>query len=256
MNEQEEVFDDYAKTHSPLAGAFHEKMKSQKLYRFYHLPYQASVVSRYFSSRIACKKERDRCIETAYQTACGYFDPNAKQCISKEAADFYQKELDLVFTPTEENLELLCKKRNQSHVFTKIKELTGHSHENLKKAFDAELLNSDDYYAMYDYSYFLNQTEIEEHDNRFSERGLFRALETFMPDSIQYTIENTFAPINEMEKDLNDHAATFFNVAYQAYKDYVSNIETLLDAVGLGLSPMEENESIHDYLSRMLTSSI
>ena len=148
------------------------------------------------------------------------------------------------------------KKRNQSHVFTKIKELTGHSHENLKKAFDAELLNSDDYYAMYDYSYFLNQTEIEEHDNRFSERGLFRSLETFIPDSIQYTIENTFAPINEMEKDLNDHAATFFNVAYQAYKDYVSNIETLLDAVGLGLSPMEENESIHDYLSRMLTSSI
>ena len=113
------------------------------------------------------------------------------------------------------------------------------------------LLDNRDYYSMYDYNYFLEQTSIEKHDFRVSDDVFFKLIETVVADNIEYTIEGIFDPINEMEKDVNDYANTFFGAALSKYKAYTDEIETLIDSIGHGLPPFNKDETINDYLERM-----
>ena len=54
-----------------------------------------------------------------------------------------------------------------------------------------------------------------------------------------------------MEHDLNNHASTFFNTAYSEYKSYISEIEALLDGIGHGFPPLQEDENVNDYVHRI-----
>ncbi|MDY4892546.1 MAG: hypothetical protein SO130_03965 [Agathobacter sp.] len=244
-------YDDYAENHSPLAAAFHEKLKAPKLFDYCDLPNNTSIVSEFFKSRSACEKARDNCLKNAYWEAKNYFDINSTKAVSRKAADFYSKRLEQVFIPVIDRLELLCKMQNQTSAFTSLRKKINDSHENLLKAFETEILDNRDYYSMYDYNYFLEQTSIEKHDFRVSDDVFFKLIETVVADNIEYTIEGIFEPINEMEKDVNDYANTFFGAALSKYKAYTDEIETLIDSIGHGLPPFNKDETINDYLERM-----
>lgn len=244
-------YDDYAENHSPLAAAFHEKLKAPKLYDYCRLPNNTNIGITFYKSRSACEKARDNCIKTAYSEAKSYFDINSSKALSRKAADFYSKRLQQVFTPVIDRLELLCKMQNQTSAFASLKKMIHNSHENLQKVFEAELLDNRDYYTMYDYNYFLEQTSIEKHDYRISDDVFFKMIETVVANNIEYTVEGFFEPINEMEKDVNAYANTFYGAALSAYLSYTGEIEILLDSMGHGLPPFNQDETIPDYLERM-----
>lgn len=244
-------YDDYKETHNSFSTAFHNKLKSVKIISHYSLPCDTSVVGEFYTSKAACKKERDNCLEKAYQAAKDYFQPSSSKAVSKEAAEFYNNVLKQVFTPLIDRLSLLCKMQNQSSAFSRLQELVSDGYENLKRIFEKELYDNSDYYHMYNYEYFLNQTEIVKNDYRISEDGFFKLIETIVADNIEYTMDGIFEPINEMEKDVNDKADTFFGTAYKKYQEYISEIENLLDSIGHGLPEMSEKEALCDYLDRM-----
>ena len=54
-----------------------------------------------------------------------------------------------------------------------------------------------------------------------------------------------------MEKDVNAYATTFYGAALSAYLSYTGEIEILLDSMGRGLPPFNQDETIPDYLERM-----
>ena len=109
---------------------------------------------------------------------------------------------------------------------------------------------------MYQFDYFMDQVEIEEHDYRISEGGFLRALETLAGGSIQYTITDIHSAISEMEEDINDHANTFFNTAQSEYQYYCQDIEELIQEIGSDFSEQKENESVSDYLQRLCSEGI
>jgi hypothetical protein len=104
---------------------------------------------------------------------------------------------------------------------------------------------------MYNIEYFRDRVDVEEHDYRVSEDGFFKLLERIATDHIQYTLSGVFDSVQEMEKDLNDHASTFFNTVYDEYQDYAAEIVRLIDSISSELPEFIEGESIADYVSRM-----
>ena len=109
---------------------------------------------------------------------------------------------------------------------------------------------------MYQFDYFMDQVEMEEHDNRISDGGLLRALEALTGGSIQYTITDIHSAISEMEDDINDHANTFFNTAQSEYQYYCQEIEELIQEIGNDFSKRKEDESVSGYLQRLCREAI
>ena len=244
-------YDDYTENHSPLAAAFHRQLKAGKMTRFYRLPCDQNIVTEFFTSRSACERARNNCIEKAYREAGKYFDTSSSKCIAREAADFYSGIIERVFTPVIDNLKVLCSMVNQSASFEKIRDMTSRSGKLLRSRFEKEITENADFYALYDLDYFCEQADIEQHDFRVSDGDVLVSLiESILPGQIQYTIRDVYSPVSEMEQDLNDYAATFFNAAYSEYHEFISEVEELLDAVGHGLPAMEQDETINDYIIR------
>lgn len=76
--------------------------------------------------------------------------------------------------------------------FNIIKSLTDNSYENLYKDFDKELDHGRDYYEMYDFDYFVDTAEIEEHDYRIETDMFTLALETLFADSMEYSVPGLY----------------------------------------------------------------
>ena len=243
-------YDDFHETHSPLASAYHKQLKSQKLINTHHLSYNSFIEGKFFKSKTECEKAREHCIRKAYDEAENYVTSGNSKSLSKEAAEFYSKHIHSVFDNTRKKLENLCILTGTVEQYQFLCKKLDKSYKNLLAEFDNELNANYDFYRMYNFDYFIDQVEIEEHDYRISDDFFTRVLETLLTDSIEYTISDLYSAISEIENDLDSHANTFYGAAFHIYKSYVTEIEKLLDKIGKGLPAFEENEDIEDYITR------
>lgn len=250
-------YDSFHESHSALATLFHNLLKTHRLYEHYHLPFNSSVMGTFYNSHSECNAAKKEALEKAYNKARRYVSPGDSKCIAKAATEHYSSHIHDVFTPEIlEKLQTLCEIRQKAPLYQKLQDQIKHCKKDISSLLEAELLENADFYAMYQFDYFMDQVEIEEHDYRISEGGFLRALETLAGGSIQYTITDIHSAISEMEEDINDHANTFFNTAQSEYQYYCQEIEELLQEIGNDFSEQKENESVSDYLQRLCSEGI
>lgn len=250
-------YDSFHESHSALATLFHNLLKTHRLYEHYHLPFNSSVMGTFYNSHSECNAAKKEALEKAYNKARRYVSPGDSKCIAKAATEHYSSHIHDVFTPEIlEKLQTLCDIRQKAPFYQKLQDQIKHCKKDISSLLEAELLENADFYAMYQFDYFMDQVEIEEHDYRISEGGFLRALETLAGGSIQYTITDIHSAISEMEEDINDHANTFFNTAQSEYQYYCQEIEELLQEIGNDFSEQKENESVSDYLQRLCSEGI
>lgn len=250
-------YDSFSETHSALATMFHDKLKTHRMYKQYHLPFQSSVMGTFYNSRSECVSAKRSALEKAYQKAGRYLTPDNSDCIAKAAAKYYHEHIHTIFTtPILEELEKLCELKNKSFIYHRLKEMLRQDQKKLLSLLETELRENADYYSMYEFDYFMDQVEIEEHDYRISEGGFLRALESLAGGSIQYTITDIHSAISEMENDLNDYANTFCNTAQSEYQEYCRELEDLIQEIGNDFSGVNDHESLSDYLNRLYTETI
>ncbi len=243
-------YDDFHEYHSPLASVFHKKLKSSERYPFFDVPYNSSLGGKFFSSKSECTSVRDRCVRKAYDYAQSVLSVGTSNSISKEPATFYSEHIQSVFSDMRQDLEKLSKLNGTETACQNLFQKVDNSYRSLLESFDQELKDNSDYYKMYDFNYFIEKADIETHDHRISEEFFWRAMETIFSDSIEYSINDLYSVISEIEHDLKDYANTFYGTAFSIYKNYVSEIEQLLDTIGNHLPEMEPEESLEDYLIR------
>lgn len=250
-------YDSFHESHSALATLFHNLLKTHRLYEHYHLPFNSSVMGTFYNSHSECNAAKKEALEKAYNKARRYVSPGDSKCIAKAATEHYSSHIHDVFTPEIlEKLQTLCEIRQKAPLYQKLQDQLKQSKKDISALFEAELRENADFYAIYQFDYFMDQVEIEEHDYRISEGGFLRALETLAGGSIQYTITDIHSAISEMEEDINNHANTFFNTAQSEYQYYCQEIEELLQEIGNDFSEQKENESVSDYLQRLCSEGI
>ena len=65
---------------------------------------------------------------------------------------------------------------------------------------------------------------------------LMNGLARLIHDDSEYTVENLYETVSELEEDVNKHADAFYGCAYQEYKDYCKEIEKIAEEIGKDLS--------------------
>lgn len=249
-----ENVDNFAAAHSPLTTYFHNNLKMREFFNIFALPYSSTTISNFYTTKRACVNARNACIEKAYYAAQNYISPYQKKNVAHEVAAFYSKNLNATFISVIDQFETLFLLRNQASAYTQLKELVQNSQRNLERQYNEELNDSTGYYTLYTLDYFIDQTDIETHDRRFTE-GIYKILERLVPDSIEYSMTNVYSSIEELENDVNARAQTFYGVAHQIYADYVEQIELLLENASKTLPDFLENENIINYLDRVIKSA-
>lgn len=243
-------YDDFQENHTSLAIAFHKLMKSQKCINTYHVPYNSFIAGKAFTSKSECINARDNCIRKAYEDAEKRFSSSSTKSIAREAAEYYSKHISYAFENNTKKLETLCGIIGKTDEYLKLKEKIDNSHKALLREFNSELDDNRDYYNMYDFNYFIEQVDVEEHDYRVSDEFIFRAIETLFANNIEYTIHDLYNAIREIENDTDKYANTFFGTAFDIYKSYVAEIEKILDLIGSDLPEMSNDETVETYLTR------
>ena len=243
-------YDAYYENHSYLGCIFHDRLKSDKLINWHHVPYDSSVAGKFFKSKSECKAARESTIRKAYSEAEKFLSTDNSKSLAKEAATRYSEHIASVFGNNNRHiLEVLSSHTNAS-LYAMLCEKIDNCYKNLLAEFKNEITENSDYYSLYNIEYFIEAVEIEEHDYRVEEDFIARALETLFTDSIEYTITDLYSSIGEIEQDLDVYANTFFGAAYDIYRDYVAEIEDIIEQIGQCLPAHNEGEELEDYIAR------
>lgn len=242
---------DFAENHSPLTTAIHKELSVAPYWCICHIPDNHVPYCQDYYSEKECKAAAVKCLKTAYDVAQSYVTPGNSRCISIKTAECYSEVIDRCFTPIIDSLRTYCEKANKHTIFEKLCTLLKQCKKNLQLEFEKELCDSSDYYSMYQFDYFVNQIEIEEHDYRINDEGFFRLLETLVAKNIEYTFSGCLEAIGEMSKDLQRNLTTFFNAAYKKYECIVKDFEFLIDSLGMELPEMLPDENIDAYIIRI-----
>lgn len=243
-------FDFFYEEHSPLACKIHQKLKRDKYYNYYQLPYGDSLKYKDFKSKYECEKAAEKCVETAYNYANNTLGLNSNTSVYREAVKYYSNKISDIITPYLPAIKGFCISKNKSAVYSTLNTLISNSSEELKRSFEEEITDNTEYYQMYDYTYFKDKINIREHDYRMSE-GVLWVIETLFTDNVEYTFDGAYESIAEMEKDLNSKAVSYFKAVHREYEKIVSEIEKLIEQIGVGLPEFKENEDIEEYLIRI-----
>lgn len=245
-------YDDFYENHTAMTGLFYKHLNTDKIYSYYRLPHDTSKSGKFYSTKYECEKARNSLIDKAYETAEKYVTIGSSKSIAKKAAHYYSDIIYKTVSPYLENLKKLAKLNNAFSAYAELEKLVLKSYKSLLEVFENELIDSSDYYKMYEKKYFIEQSAIETHDFRVAEEDhlIMRTIETLFADNVQYTISNIFDTIQEMEKDLNEHTSTFWGVVHNEYLSYVSEIFRLLDMIGQHLTVKDSEETLHDFLIR------
>ncbi|MBE7054840.1 MAG: hypothetical protein E7392_01855 [Ruminococcaceae bacterium] len=247
---KENGYDDYADKNSPLAAYFHNRLKSYERFTYITLPCNYSEATKDFSSEYSAKQQLGKYLRQPYDTANEYVTVGSSKCLASAGAEEYADVIESCFEPVLYDLSMLCALRGKSRVYKEIENLVKGCREVFIKAFEKEINDNQDYYNMYDFDYFVDSVNIQEHDYRVSE-GILRVIETIFTDSITYSYSNIIDTVCEMEKDINTRATSFFKSAYREYLSYVRRIEKAFEALGNDFPPFGENEPISEYLTRI-----
>ena len=236
-------YDDFSEQHSKLASLFHAAIPDNQYTHFCRLDVNHSAVSaNFYINKIDARQMVQRVINKAYDQANALFDPTNNQSLSRKAAEWYAKQ---ILNQGEGMVSRLHPCRERSEFFagrlSKLERLVSGCEKALRERFDQELRESSSYYEMYRRDYFLEQVEIEDHDYNVNPFGseLLNGLTRLFFNDTQYTVKNLSETISELEEDARSHANTFFSCAYQMYRSYCREIETVAEEIGKELSDDE-----------------
>ena len=201
---------------------FCDKLKCPLKSSYIKLPYDSDAVHKEFHSEYAAKQVLKEYLREPYNAASAIVNPQNINCVARTLAEEYSQEIINCFETS--NLKTLFE--DKKALYEKLNNLVSNSAKTLREKFLEEI--DDDYYKMYDFNYFVNKVNIEEHDYRSSE-GVLRIIEALFPDSIEYTYCDFFGSVYEMEKDLDDHLTLFYELAHKEYLEYVKEIEKVFE---------------------------
>lgn len=236
-------YDDFADSHTELATAFHFAMKAHRLSRIHRLDVETcDVTGTLYKNLWSAKNSAHNVIEQAYRDANSFFDPESKNSIVPYLVTEYAAILTKGAQTLADRLKPIC--ANDENRRFRLANLLGYilqAEQNLRKTFEQELRDSADYYRMYEKSYFLEQLEIEKNDYNLGlfDSNLMNGLARLLHDDSDYSVENLFEVVSELEEDVNKHADTFYGVAYREYQNYCSEIEKIAEEIGKDLSDDE-----------------
>ena len=234
---------------STLPEVVHMRLSAKRTLKYISFSRSDCLDCRGFHSRHECRKAGETIIRNAYKEASHCLSPNNADSLARSEAEKYGNEIGKALRTIMGPLEQFCRARNQVEIYRQISDAVSNCNKKLLAAFTEELEENSDYYSLYDLDYFLGQLEIEEHDMR-SETGLLGMLEWLNPDSFEYSFDGAFEALEEIEKDINAKASTFFSVTHERFRDYARNIEDLIESACADLPPMKRNEAITTYLNR------
>lgn len=162
-----------------------------------------------FDSESEAQERLHSFAEKAYREAQNVFNTGSSSCISRELAEYYEKQLGMAFEKHSTELRDMCPgekaglyERLQTHC---------RCAETLCKAINEEL-NDGDYYRLYDMNYFEEQADIVELEGSRCVKGLFG--EHY---ESSYRIHNTDRITRELQKDVDGYVKTAANFAYSKY---------------------------------------
>ena len=237
---------------STLSEVIQKQLAVKQTLKFISFSRSDCLNCRGFHSRHECRKAGETIIKNAYNEASKYLKANSADSLARSEAEKYSKKINSTLLPIMGVLKRQCQSQNQIEVYRQISDAVNSCKRNLLAEFTKELEDNSDYYSLYNIDYFLDQLEIEEDDMR-TETGILGMLEWLNPQSFEYSFDGTFEALEEIEKDINAKAASFFSVTHERYRDYVRKIEDLIDTACAGLPPMKEKEDIVGYLNRCAT---
>ena len=229
-------YDNFSEHYCRLASLLHDGIKGTCIFRSYYLDKHIQVAGEFYASKWEAKSAAYKVVETAYAVANSYFQPDHVNCIAPWLAEQYAD----IFRNGSKNIvsRLQTLSGEKDELTTRLAELVEHAKRDLLIRFEEELTGSDDYYEMYQKSYFLEEIEIKKNDYNVDpfDSDLLNGLARLIHDDSDYTIENLFETISELEHDLNKRADTFFGCAYREYKNFCSEAEKIAEEIGKDLS--------------------
>lgn len=224
---ERERYDAYSST----AKSIHTALKTHRLINTTHLDYPHGALTTFYNSKLKAKSVLNDILQKAYITSCNLFDVNSPDSIAYTAAKIYAEHLHSTLLRLLDELEIMAKDNNKVTLFNATKPLVIDAEKNLLHEFNKELLDSENYYKMYNYSYFEDLTDIEVHDFRVNTMGLLGVIEELFGATVEYTIVHCEKALREMENDLELRADTFYRRAYDIYNDYARKIVENVDSI-------------------------
>lgn len=140
-----------------------------------------------------------------------------------------------------ERLSSLCgPETGRQSNFQQLCQLLQGCEDALRTDLERELTESADYYQMYRRQYFRDLIGLEERDTVVVSDGiLLDNLFCALQGSCEYTLRDYMEVADELQKDMREHADTFFRKAHQIYESWCAKPEALAECLGKDISPQE-----------------
>lgn len=260
-------YDDFIETHTLFTTTLHNQLSfqqnnllsSQALELYYHIPITGICDYKEFDSKSECQAALKKRLQAAYDNANSYFNINSSKCLSKTVAEFYGNYIEETLTPVMNALGDLAKLCNNQNIYQELNKLVKDAIKYFESTFKEEISDNLSYYSMYDFKYFLERVDLVEEDPIYvsdENDTFFLLVEKILAPARKWHYEGSLDSIMEIEKDLNTSAASFHKTAHKMYKTYVDKIEMLVEEIVQELPAMTNNESMIDYLNRILIKEV
>lgn len=228
----ENGYDTFYDEHNPLACKVHKNLYDTLFCRFYRLAFNSHVIVKDYTFKAEAKKAIKNTLSETYDSANALFDKNNKKCIVKDIVDFYISKLQKFYGGFKDALQAFCKAKGFDDEIKMIEDIIGGCKQFLEKELYEDLSENEYYYEMYDFSYFVDQVEVQK---------IFT----------EYTLSSNIIDARaEMEKDANEKAASLHGVAQDSFNRLVDELTNVFDVIGKDLSDSDKDETISDYLKR------
>lgn len=225
-------YDFYYEENNPLACRFHHLLKHFRLDSNCTIIVDGDEQCEMYHSKLKAELTAKRLVETVYKIANNTFTPGTSECVARELAKRYAEVISNLSWAVEQ-----LKGHYDAEKISDLSTLISNAESNLSAAFDEELRDSADYYAMYKKEYFLDLIEVEDHGgcfDLFENEHVNRFFGGLLHDT-PYSIW-CYKAIDEIQKDVDTHASTFFDRAYEEYKSYCRKIERIAEEIGDNIS--------------------
>lgn len=236
-------YDDFAETHSKLASLLRDGMKCGRFLLFPKVTDgEISVSFKEYKSRYAALQAGHKAVNKAYDKANEFFSPGSAQCLALPTSRYYAQAIHKAADGYAQRLRSWSKgDLRRENILRELSRLVDNCEEELRNKLEDELRDSADYYQMYDRSYFLDKVEVEMFDYAITgfESGLLNALSSMIQNDREYILTGLAESIEELQKDLLEHAQNYFDTAFGIFEDYRRQIEDLAEELGKDLSDQE-----------------
>ena len=222
--------------HSELAIHFHKALDIGGCGYYFNVGNPSSSPT--FRFRSECEKAKKEAVDRLYDKAKGFLTADRSSGFVKRALEYYGDKASEAFESISRKAESSCAKNGSKEQYEKLSSLCKNARKRLKEAFTEEM--NDDYYKLYDISYFYDLVDIEK--NEYFDRS--DVLETIFShltdDRIEYKYEGIYDVARDLQKDIDSYAETFFKAAHNIYLELVGEIIEVAEGIDMSLAESEK----------------